>query len=49
MKNYNPYSGNYGSLKKCRLVHSSSSVKNIAVETVMENLNSILKEAVLSI
>jgi heptosyltransferase-3 len=44
MKNYNPYSGEFGSLKKCRLIYSESSVKNIPLESVIENLHSLLKE-----
>jgi heptosyltransferase-3 len=45
MNNYNPYTGNYGSLKKCRLIHSYSSVKEISVESVLQNFDSLLKEA----
>ena len=44
MKNYNPYSGNYGSLKLCRLVQSNSFVKNISTDIVMDNFESLLKE-----
>jgi heptosyltransferase-3 len=44
MNNYNPYSGNYGSLNKCRLIHSNSTVKEISVETVLQKILSLFKE-----
>ena len=44
MKNYNPYSGRYGSLDGCHLVHSDSSVKNISVDNVTMNFIALLKE-----
>lgn len=44
MKNYNPFSGNYGLSKRCRLVYSDNLVKDISVENVIENFHSLLKE-----
>jgi ADP-heptose:LPS heptosyltransferase len=42
MKDYNPYSGKYGSLENCGLVYSKDLVKNIPVETVLENVHSLI-------
>ena len=44
MKDYNPYSGNYGLLKYCRLVQSDNLVKNITTESVLENFHSLITE-----
>ena len=44
MKNYNPFSGNFGMLKHCRIVYSDNTVINIPVEKVSDSINNLLKE-----
>ncbi len=43
MKNYNPYSGNYGNLRNCRIIQSKNSVKNISVDEVLKNVNELIE------
>jgi heptosyltransferase-3 len=43
MKNFNPYSGNYGSLENCHIIHSSGKVKSISVDSVLKNMEELLK------
>lgn len=43
MKNFNPYSGNYGSLENCHIIHSSDIVKSITVDSVIKNMEELLK------
>jgi ADP-heptose:LPS heptosyltransferase len=49
MKNFNPYSGNYGSLENCRIIHSSGKVKSISVDSVLKNMEELLKLSSLGI
>lgn len=44
MKNYNPYSGNYGERKNCKIIYSESFVKDIPIENVLNNIESLFDE-----
>ena len=43
MKNFNPFSGNYGSLENCRIIHSSDIVKSITVDSVIKSVEELLR------
>jgi heptosyltransferase III len=45
MKNYNPYSGSYGSLINCRIINSSDVVKSITIDSILKNINELLSLA----
>lgn len=43
MKNYNPYSGNYGSLINCQIINSPGLVKNISVNSVLKGVREFMQ------